>query len=90
MGRTSPHNLFNGGHCDRSIENKLHWILDVSYREGENRSRKDHTPENLAWIRRMTASLLAQDGTKVGVACKRKMAGWDDEYLLAIAGQAIA
>lgn len=73
-----------------AIENNLHWILDVSYREDENRSRKDHTPENLAWIRRMTASLLAQDGTKVGVACKRKMAGWDDEYLLKIAGQAIA
>lgn len=73
-----------------AIENNLHWILDVSYREDENRSRKDHTPENLAWIRRITASLLAQDGTKVGVACKRKMAGWDDEYLLKIAGQAIA
>ncbi len=38
----------------------------------------------------MTASLLAQDGTKVGVSCKRKMAGWDDEYLLTIARQAIA
>ena len=74
-----------------SIENNLHWILDVSYREDENRARKDHTPENLAWLRRMTASLLAQDKTaKVGVACKRKMAGWDDEYLLKIAGQAIA
>jgi len=72
------------------IENKLHWVLDVSYREDENRSRKDHTPENLAWIRRMTVSLLAQDGTKVGVKCKRKMAGWDDEYLLSIAGRAVA
>jgi predicted transposase YbfD/YdcC len=73
-----------------AIENNLHWVLDVSYREDENRSRKDHTPENLAWIRRMTASLLAQDRTKVGVACKRKMAGWDDEYLLKIAGRAIS
>jgi predicted transposase YbfD/YdcC len=73
-----------------AIENKLHWILDVSYREDENRSRKDHTPENLAWIRRMTVSLLAQDDTKVGVKCKRKMAGWDDEYLLNIAGRAVA
>jgi predicted transposase YbfD/YdcC len=73
-----------------AIENKLHWVLDVSYREDENRSRKDHTPENLAWIRRMTVSLLAQDGTKVGVKCKRKMAGWDDEYLLSIAGRAVA
>ncbi len=86
-------NVKTFAHAVRShwaIENNLHWILDVSYREDENRSRKDHTPENLAWIRRMTASLLAQDGTKVGVACKRKMAGWDDEYLLKIAGQAIA
>jgi len=73
-----------------SIENNLHWVLDVSYREDENRSRKDHTAENLAWIRRMTVSLFAQDGTKLGVSCKRKMAGWDDEYLLKIAGRAIA
>jgi predicted transposase YbfD/YdcC len=73
-----------------AIENNLHWVLDVSFREDENRSRKDHTAENLAWIRRMTASLLAQDGTKVGVTCKRKMAGWDDEFLLALAGRAVA
>jgi predicted transposase YbfD/YdcC len=73
-----------------SIENNLHWVLDVSYREDESRLRKNHTAENLAWIRRMTVSLFAQDGTKVGVSCKRKMAGWDDEYLLKIAGRAIA
>jgi len=73
-----------------AIENNLHWVLDVSYREDENRSRKDHTAENLAWIRRLTVSLFAQDGTKVGVKCKRKMAGWDDDYLLTIAGRAVA
>jgi hypothetical protein len=33
-----------------SIENQLHWVLDVSYREDDNRSRKDHTAENLAWV----------------------------------------
>jgi predicted transposase YbfD/YdcC len=73
-----------------AIENNLHWVLDVSFREDENRSRKDHAAENLAWIRRLTASLLARDGTKVGVSCKRKMAGWDDEFLLAIAGRVVA
>ena len=73
-----------------AIENNLHWVLDVSYREDENRSRKDHTAENLAWLRRLTVSLLAQDKKKAGVTCKRKMAGWDDDYLLQIAGQAIA
>jgi predicted transposase YbfD/YdcC len=51
-----------------SIENNLHWVLDVSYREDESRLRKNHTAENLAWIRRMTVSLFVQDGTKVGVS----------------------
>jgi predicted transposase YbfD/YdcC len=73
-----------------AIENNLHWVLDVSYREDENRTRKDHTAENLAWIRRLTVSLLTQDDTKVGVRCKRKMAGWDDDYLLKIAAAAVA
>jgi predicted transposase YbfD/YdcC len=73
-----------------AIENRLHWILDVSYREDDNRSRKDHTAENLAWIRRVTAGLLAKDPTKVGITCKRKMAGWDDAMLLRIAGHAVA
>jgi len=73
-----------------AIENRLHWILDVSYREDDNRSRKDHTAENLAWIRRVTAGLLAQEPTKVGIKCKRKMAGWDDDMLLRIARHAVA
>jgi predicted transposase YbfD/YdcC len=53
-----------------ALENNLHWVLDVSYREDENRSRKDHTAANLAWLRRLTVSLLAQDDAKVGVNCK--------------------
>jgi predicted transposase YbfD/YdcC len=73
-----------------AIENNLHWVLDVSFREDDNRSRKDHTAENLAWARRLTVSLFAKDGTKVGVRCKRKMAGWDDESMLSIAGNAVA
>jgi predicted transposase YbfD/YdcC len=54
------------------IENQLHWVLDGGYREEDNRSRKDHPAENLAWIRRVTVSLLARDETKVGVNCKQK------------------
>jgi hypothetical protein len=68
----------------------LHWVLDVSYREDESRSRKDHTAENLAWIRRMTVPLLAQEETKASIRCKRKLAGWDDEYLLTVASKAVA
>src|SRR5471030_2104077 len=55
------------------IENSLHWVLDVSFREDESRIRKDHAPENLALVRRMAAALLKKETTaKGGIACKRK------------------
>jgi predicted transposase YbfD/YdcC len=69
------------------IETSLHWVLDISFREDESRLRKDHGPENLALLRRMAASLLQQETTaKGGVACKRKQAGWDNDYLLEVLG----
>jgi predicted transposase YbfD/YdcC len=69
------------------IENGLHWVLDVSFREDESRLRKGHGPENLGLVRRLTASLLQQETTaKGGVACKRKHAGWDNDYLLEVLG----
>lgn len=68
-----------------SIENSLHWVLDIAFREDECRVRKDHGPENLALLNRLALSLLKQDQqNKVGIACKRKMCGWDDDYLFAI------
>jgi predicted transposase YbfD/YdcC len=72
------------------IENSLHWILDVSFREDDSRLRKDHGPENLALIRRLAASLLKRETTvKAGVACKRKKAGWNDNYLLRVLGASL-
>lgn len=72
------------------IENSLHWVLDVAFREDESRLRKGHGPENLALVRRLAVSLLHNEGTeKVGIACKRKQAGWDNEYLLQILGKAL-
>lgn len=69
------------------IENSLHWVLDVSFREDESRVRKDHAPENLALVRRLAAALLKQDKkTKGGIACKRKQAGWDNDYLEQVLG----
>lgn len=67
------------------IENSLHWVLDVTFREDASRLRKDHGPENLALLRRLAVGLLHnEDTSKVGVACKRKEAGWDNEYLLQV------
>ena len=69
------------------IENSLHWVLDVSFREDDSRLRKDHGPENLALVRRLAASLLQKETTaKGGVTSKRKHAGWNDDYLLQVLG----
>ena len=66
-----------------SIENQLHWVLDVSFHEDLCRLRTGHSPENLALLNRIAVSLLKADKTvKAGIACKRKTAGWDDNYLI--------
>lgn len=65
------------------IENGLHWVLDIAFREDESRIRKDHAPQNMATLRHMALNLLKQEtSVKVGIAAKRKMAGWDNDYLL--------
>jgi predicted transposase YbfD/YdcC len=65
------------------IENGLHWVLDVAFNEDRMRQRDRTGIENLALLNRLAVSLLRQDKTvKGGVKCKRKAAGWDDNYLL--------
>lgn len=65
------------------IENGLHWVLDVAFNEDRMRQRDRSGIENLALLNRLAVSLLRQDKTvKAGVKCKRKTAGWDDNYLL--------
>ncbi len=65
------------------IENGLHWVLDVAFHEDGMRQRDRNGIQNLALLNRLAVSLLRQDKTvKGGVKCKRKAAGWDDDYLL--------
>lgn len=68
------------------IENQLHWVLDVAFQEDASRVRIDHAPENLALVRRIALSLLkrAPNKKKVGIAAKRKQAGWSDDYLVQV------
>lgn len=70
------------------IENSLHWVLDVAFREDDCRVRKDHAPENLATVRRLALNLLREEKTvcKLGVKAKRHRCAIDEEYLQTIMG----
>lgn len=66
-----------------SVENKLHYALDVSFAEDQSRMRKGHAAENFSRIRRISLNLLRAETTKKrGLKGKRLAAAWDHDYLL--------
>jgi predicted transposase YbfD/YdcC len=67
------------------IENQLHWVLDLAFREDQSRVRVGHAAENLATLRHLALNLLKREKTaKGGVHAKRLQAGWDQQYLLMV------
>lgn len=66
------------------IENGLHWVLDVVFREDDSRVRAGHAGENLAMVRRVAVALLKRAPGKGTTPTKRLKAGWDDDYLLQV------
>jgi predicted transposase YbfD/YdcC len=67
-----------------TIENQLHWVLDVHFNEDRNRARKDHAPENLATLRRLALNILRANPDPASIRRKIKRAGWDDAFLLVV------
>jgi predicted transposase YbfD/YdcC len=86
-GRTGAKRLagYIRGHW--SVENNLHWQLDVSFREDERRIRKGHGAENFSRLCRIALNLQKNETTaKVGIAIRRQKCGWDNDYLLKVVG----
>jgi len=69
------------------IENRLHWELDIAFREDDSRVRKDHAPQNFAVLRHIALNLLKQEKTaQGGIKAKRLQCGWNEQYLLKVLG----
>lgn len=69
------------------VENKVHWLMDVCFREDHSRARAGYAAENLATLRRLALNLLRQEKTKKrGIKGKQLNAGWDHAYLLRLLG----
>jgi predicted transposase YbfD/YdcC len=69
-----------------SIENGLHWVLDVVFREDARRVYDRTTAENVAFLNRLALSLLRGDPGKNSLKVKRKQAGWSTSYLAQLLG----
>jgi predicted transposase YbfD/YdcC len=67
------------------IENKLHWQLDVSFNEDDNRLRSGYAAENIAMMNKVALNLLKNEkSVKVGIKNKRLKAGWDNDYMMKV------
>lgn len=67
------------------IENRLHWVLDIAFREDDARNRVGYGAENMAILRHMAVNLLKQEKTgKGGIKARRLQAAWDNDYLVKV------
>jgi predicted transposase YbfD/YdcC len=80
--RSDAKALLNAVRTYWGIENKVHWILDITFREDDCRIRKGNGAENFAVLRHIALNLLKQEqSTKLSLRAKRKRAAWDPNYL---------
>jgi len=67
-----------------AIENSLHWVMDMVFRDDECRVRTNHAPANFTTIKHMAYNLLRKPSGKDSFRVRRKVAGWDDEFLASL------
>ncbi len=67
-----------------AVENSLHWVMDMVFRDDECRLRTDHAPANFTTVRHMATNLLRRAPTKDSLRLRRKVAAWDDDFLASL------
>ena len=67
-----------------AIENSLHWVMDMIFRDDECRVRTDHAPANFCTFKHMAQNLIRLAPGKASFRLKRKTAGWDDDFLASL------
>ena len=67
-----------------AVENSLHWVLDMVFRDDECRLRTDHAPANFTTIKHMALNLIRRATSKDSIRLRRKVAAWDDEFLASL------
>jgi len=70
-----------------AVENNLHWVMDVTFREDDSRIRKGNSPQNMSVLRNMALNILKQDRSKGSLRQKRYKAALDDRFLLKLLSQ---
>ncbi len=80
----SPDQLIRYTRGHWSIENQLHWQLDVSFQEDESRLRNDNAPQNLAVMRKIALQVLKQVPDKTSIKRKRKKAARDESFMTTV------
>ena len=67
-----------------AIENSLHWVMDMIFRDDECRVRSENAPANFATIKHMAYNVMRRAATKDSMRLRRKVAAWDDDFLASL------
>src|SRR5438046_6253768 len=67
-----------------AVENSLHWVMDMIFRDDECRIRTEHAPANFTTLKHMAHNLIRKAPGKDSLRLKRKVAAWDDDFLASL------
>jgi predicted transposase YbfD/YdcC len=70
--------------CHWLVENGLHWVLDMNFRDDECRVRNDHAPANFTTLKHMAHNLIRMAPGMDSLRLRRKVAAWDDDFLASL------